>query len=166
MELQKSKEKFYQTWGSIGTNWGINRTMAQIHALLLVTETPVSTDDIMAELKISRGNANMNLRALMDWGLVQKEIVPGERMEYYVAEKDIWKVSKLIARERRKRELEPALKVLSELKADKEPDAASKQFRARIDEIHKFTSMTDSILERYTQSNDTWFFKLFRYIIK
>ena len=116
MDLNQQKEKFYQAWGSLGSNWGINKTMAQIHALLLATEKALSTEDIMQQLKISRGNTNMNLRALMDWGLVHKELVSGERREYFVAEKDIWKVSRLIARERRKRELEPVLKILDELR--------------------------------------------------
>ena len=90
MDLQEGKEKFIQSWGALGSNWGINRTMAQIHALLLISPEALSADEIMKELQISRGNANMNIRALIDWGLVYKELKTGERKEYFVAEKDIW----------------------------------------------------------------------------
>ncbi len=91
MQLAEAKAKFIADWGRLGTNWGINRTMAQIHALLLVSPDHLSAEEVMEQLAISRGNANMNLRELIDWGLVQKVIVPGERKEFFTAEKDIWK---------------------------------------------------------------------------
>lgn len=72
MEFKEAKNKFVQTWGALGSQWGINKTMAQIHALLMVSNEAVSMEDIMDELQISRGNASMNLRALMDWGIVYK----------------------------------------------------------------------------------------------
>ncbi len=68
MEFKEAKNKFVQTWGALGSQWGINKTMAQIHALLMISHEAVSMEDIMEELQISRGNASMNLRALMDWG--------------------------------------------------------------------------------------------------
>ena len=86
MQLDEAKEKFTQSWGTLGSSWGINRTMAQIHALLLVTNKPLCAEDIMASLQISRGNANMNLRALMDWGLVHKEFKTGERREFFTGD--------------------------------------------------------------------------------
>ena len=70
MELPEAKERFIQAWGGFGSQWGINRSMAQVHALLLVSPDPLSTEDVMEQLNISRGNANMNLRALIDWNLV------------------------------------------------------------------------------------------------
>ena len=85
MELNEAKDKFIQSWGSLGSQWGINRTMAQIHALLLIAPEPMSTDEVMEQLKISRGNANINLRELMNWQLVRKEVKTGERMEFFVA---------------------------------------------------------------------------------
>src|SRR6188474_963118 len=112
MKLNEAQDKFIQAWGTLGSSWGINRTMAQIHALLLVSPDALSTEEIMEDLNISRGNANMNIRALLDWNLVYKELKPGERREYFSAEKDIWKVATQVIRERRKRELEPVLKVL------------------------------------------------------
>src|SRR5260221_11188689 len=117
MQLAEAKAQFIANWGRFGTNWGINRTMAQIHALLLVSPDHLSADEVMEQLSISRGNANMNLRELMDWGLVEKVIVPGERKEFFTAEKDIWKVAQQIVKERKKRELDlmiPWLKALGE----------------------------------------------------
>ena len=102
MKLIESKEKFINAWGTLATSWGINRTMAQVHALLLVSPDALSAEEVMEELTISRGNANMNIRTLIDWGLVFKETRSGQRREYFVAEEDIWKVFKQIAKERRK----------------------------------------------------------------
>ena len=102
MQLDEAKDKFIQAWGSLGSNWGINRTMAQVHALLLITPESLSADEIMGALNISRGNANMNIRALIDWGLVQKELKSGERKEFFVAEKDIWEVARRVMLERKK----------------------------------------------------------------
>ena len=82
MDWREGKERFLQAWGALGSEWGINRTMAQIHALLMIAPQALSADSVMEELTISRGNANMNLRALMDWGLVYKELRAGDRKEY------------------------------------------------------------------------------------
>ncbi len=92
MKLAEAKQQFISSWGAFGTHWGINRTMASIHALLLVSPDPLSQDDIMEQLNISRGNVNMNIRDLIDWGLVERILLQGERREYFSAEKDIWKV--------------------------------------------------------------------------
>lgn len=102
MKYSEAKEKYIQAWGTLGSSWGVNRTMAQIHALLMVATAPLSAEEIMEELKISRGNANMNLRALMDWGLAEKVLISGERKEYFKADKDIMKISVQVAKERRK----------------------------------------------------------------
>ena len=104
MKLTDAKLQFIASWGAFGTHWGINRTMAQIHALLLVSADPLTQDELMEQLNISRGNVNMNIRELIDWALVDRVIVPGERKEYFSAEKDIWKVARLIIKERKKRE--------------------------------------------------------------
>ena len=103
MKLTEAKQQFISSWGAFGTHWGINRTMAQIHALLLVTPDPLTQDDIMDQLNISRGNTNMNIRELINWGLVDRVLVAGERKESFSAEKDIWKVVKQIVKERKKR---------------------------------------------------------------
>ena len=87
MDYQEAKNKFINTWGSLGTLWGINKAMAQIHALLYVSPKPLSMEEIMADLHISRGNTSMNLRQLIDWGIVFKTSVAGERKEFFKSEK-------------------------------------------------------------------------------
>ncbi len=115
MNYKEAKEKYIQTWGALGSQWGINKTMAQINALLMVSTMPLSIEEIMSELQISRGNASMNIRALIDWGIVFKESKAGERKEYFTAEKDLDKLAVTIAKERSKREIKPALRVLKEV---------------------------------------------------
>src|ERR1700755_3046513 len=110
--LSEARDQFVSQWGVIGSAWGINRTMAQIHALLITAPSALSTDDIMQELKISRGNAHSNLRDLVSWGLVRSVVRKGERKEYFEAEKDVWKMFCIIVRERKRREIEPAINVL------------------------------------------------------
>lgn len=106
--LKEARNRFIHSWGEMGPQWGINRTMAQLHALLMISEKPLSTDDVMEELGISRGNANMNLRSLVDWGVARRAFVKGDRKEYFQSEKDVWNMFCRIARERKKREIEPS----------------------------------------------------------
>jgi DNA-binding transcriptional regulator GbsR (MarR family) len=161
MDSKELSSRFLNAWGTLGGNWGINRTMAQIHAFLLLSEKALSTEEIMDELNISRGNANMNIRSLTEWGLLNKVHKAGDRKEYFEAEKDIWKVSRLIARERRKRELEPALKIMEELKSAQADDAETRKMQEQIATIYDFTKMADATLDKFIQSNNTWFLKLF-----
>lgn len=159
MKLEEAKHEFIQSWGVLGSQWGINRTMAQIHALLLVSMEPLSADEIMEALQISRGNANMNLRDLMNWDLVQKVLKAGERKEFFSAEKDIWKVSMRILRERRRRELDPILQVLDKLQ-DIEGDRKSKEVKAfteTIGQIKKFAGQADSALDGLIKADENWF---------
>ena len=84
--LREARDEFVSQWGVIGSAWGINRTMAQIHALLLISPDPLTQDDIMEGLNISRGNTNMNIRELINWGLVDRVILSGERKEFFTAD--------------------------------------------------------------------------------
>ena len=157
MQLSDAKEKYIQTWGTFATSWGINRTMAQVHALLLANGKPLSTDEVMELLEISRGNANMNLRALMDWGIVKKEFIKGDRKEYFVAEKDVWFLFKQITKERRKREIEPVVSFLEELKNidDNDSDEA-KEFIKLMDDFSNVTSKINNIMDLAIKSDDHW----------
>jgi DNA-binding transcriptional regulator GbsR (MarR family) len=112
LALKQAREEFVSQWGALGSQWGINRTMAQIHALLMIAHEPLSTDDIMAELEISRGNAHSNIKELVSWGLIRNVVKRGERKDYFEAEKDVWEIARTVARERKRREIEPALQVL------------------------------------------------------
>jgi DNA-binding transcriptional regulator GbsR (MarR family) len=159
MKLAEAKLQFIASWGAFGTYWGINRTMAQIHALLLVSPDPLSQDDLMEQLNVSRGNANMNIRELIDWGLVDRIIIPGERKEYFTAEKDIWKVATQIIKERKKRELDPMLKLLSQLEdveGDKK-DKDIKQFVETVNGIKRFGTQADKMLDVLVKADENWF---------
>lgn len=148
MQLSEAKEKYIQTWGTFATNWGINRTMAQVHALLLASGKPLSTDEVMEELEISRGNANMNLRALIDWGIVRKEFIKGDRKEYFVAEKDVWYLFKQITKERRKREIEPVISFLEELKnIDDQDSEEAKEFIKLMNDFSSVTGKINNIMD-------------------
>jgi len=166
MNLQEAKNKYIQTWGSLATSWGISKTMSQVHALLLVSTKPLSTEDIMEELMISRGNVNMNVRALIDWGIVQKEYVPGERKEFFSAEKDIWELFKQITRERKKREIEPVVKILNELKDIEEDSDESKAFKTVMKDLLKVTNKVDGILETAIKADEHWLLSNFTKMVK
>ncbi|HMO37763.1 MAG TPA: ArsR family transcriptional regulator [Saprospiraceae bacterium] len=166
MNFHEGKERFIQAWGALGSNWGVNRTMAQIHALLLIAPESLCAEDIMEELKISRGNANMNLRALMDWNLVYKELKPGERREFFVAEKDMWEVVKNIIIQRKKKELEPMLRVLDELSDVETGEPGAEEFIRLIKDVKLFASKADSTLDSLTKSDSNWFVGTFMKMIK
>lgn len=157
MQLSEAKEKYIQTWGTFATNWGINRTMAQVHALLLASGKPLSTDEVMEQLEISRGNANMNLRALIDWGIVRKEFIKGDRKEYFVAEKDVWYLFKQITKERRKREIEPVISFLEELRNIEDHDSEeAKEFIKLMDDFSSVTGKINNIMDLAIKSDDHW----------
>ncbi len=168
MKYNLAKDKFIQTWGTLGSSWGISRTMAQVHALLLISPEALSAEEIMADLKISRGNANMTIRDLMGWGLVFKELRAGDRKEYFIAEKDIWKVAKKIIKERRKREIEPVLAVLEELKKIEgaKDDKKNKAFVEAVTNIESVVEKADFALDRAIKLDENALvnalFKLFK----
>lgn len=167
MEFKEAKNKFVQTWGALGSQWGINKTMAQIHALLMVSHEPVSMEDIMEELQISRGNASMNLRALMDWGIAYKEYKAGERREFFTAEKDLDELAVKISRERSKREIKPALKVLKEVSSIKSDNTeAEKHFVDQTTKLYDFVLKADNVLDKITEYKDNWLAKLVIKIMK
>jgi DNA-binding transcriptional regulator GbsR (MarR family) len=166
MDWKEGKDKFIQAWGALGTEWGINRTMAQIHALLMVSPYSLSAEDITKELKISVGNANMNIRSLMDWGLVYKELKAGERKEFFIAEKDMWKVVRQIIINRKKRELEPMLKILEEISDIRDDGEEAKALIKTVQDIKMFSSKADSTLDMLIKADSNWFVGTFMKMIK
>ncbi len=154
MKYKEAKQKFIESWGVLGTQWGISKTLAQIHALLLISPDQISTDDVMEELTISRGNANMSLRTLLDWQLIYKKSIAGDRKEYFVAEKDIWKWSHRIARVRKQKEISPMLDLLNDLSAVKKGTSAEeKEFVKQVKELKDFTTMIDTLGDKLINSN-------------
>lgn len=159
MNLTEARQQFIQSWGVFGSSWGINRTMAQIHALLLVAPEPMNADEVMEALQVSRGNANMNIRELINWGIVEKVLKPGDRKEYFVAEKDIWKVAMRIMRERKKRELDPVLQTLEQIREveGNKKDADMKAFIDTVSQIQKFARQADNALGGFIKADESWF---------
>jgi DNA-binding transcriptional regulator GbsR (MarR family) len=156
---QEALDQFLLLWGEMGPAWGINKTMAQIHALLYAVDSPMDTDSIMMELDVSRGNANMNLRKLTKWGLVIKTQLEGSRKEYFTAEKDVWVIASIIIQERQYRELIPVKQNLKEClellpKTGKNADDAQ-IFRERIEDFIKVLDLFEEFsaaLLPYVQS--------------
>ncbi len=165
MNLEEGKMKFIHSWGKLGTHWGISRTMAQVHALLLISKEPLTTEEVMEDLKISRGNANMNLRALMDWNLVHKQLIPGERKEFFIAEKDMWEVARNVIIQRKKKELEPMLKVLDEISEVEGLCCESEEFCKIIKDVKLFSTKADSTLSKLSRADAQWFVGTFMKII-
>jgi DNA-binding transcriptional regulator GbsR (MarR family) len=136
MEYAEAREQLIRTWGQLSSEWGINRTMGQIHALLMMSPDPLTADQIIQELSISRGNVSMNLRSLVEWGLVHKVYIPGDRKEYFASEKDIWKMALRIARERKQRELDPVIQSLQTMQNVQ----ANGENKREVEELNKVSS--------------------------
>lgn len=159
MQLIEAKKQFVQAWGALGSQWGINKTMAQIHALMMLSNEPLSTEDIMEQLSISRGNANMNIRELTDWGLVSKVFKAGERRDYFVGEKDVWKIAKQVAKIRKARELDPILNLLHSIKNldDSVKSEEVKHFQKMVDDVYKLATNVDRLIEGIFKAEQNWF---------
>ena len=114
--LIEAQDRFIAVWGQMAGAWGISRTMAEVHALLYISGQALCTDDIMERLQISRGNASMSLRSLLDWGIVERAHKRGDRKEYFTAEQDVWALFRAIVRERIAREVDPLLASMHEIR--------------------------------------------------
>ena len=167
MNYTEAKDKFISTWGSLGTLWGINKAMAQIHALLWISPDPLSMEDIMEELHISRGNTSMNLRQLMDWGIVFKESKPGERKEYFASEKDVQELARQVAKERSRREIKPVIKVLKEV-SNIEDDGTKKteELIKRTKELYELANNADTMMNKIVNQESNWITKTLMKLIK
>jgi len=161
MQLEEAKLEFVQTWGVLGSSWGIPKSMAQIHALLLSTNEGLSAEDIMSTIHLSRGNVNINLRELITWGLVSKKSKLGERKEFFEAQHDIWTMAKNIMEERKKREFGPVQEILSKLQqaeiSGNEKDV--EHFKMIINELHDFVNQMDQLSSLMVKMNNNLFFK-------
>lgn len=168
--LEEAKNLLVRRWGEMGGYWGINRTMAEIHALLFVTREPLCTDDIMDQLKISRGNASMNIRGLVDWGLIERVHKLGDRKEYFVADTDVWSMFETIMRERRRREVEPIVQTLKRCREMVAPggealaDVAAEdieEFRRRVKDLNTFLTVMSLLFESVLEHGEAGIEELF-----
>jgi len=135
-QLLTAQDQFVASWGRMGSVWGISRTMAEVHALLYITGEPMCTDQIMERLGVSRGNVSMSVRALLDWRVIDKVRVQGDRKEYYQAELDVWSMLRAIAHQRIKREVTPMIESLDEI-AELAPRSAPEPSPAQMRELHE-----------------------------
>lgn len=166
----KALDQFVLLWGEMASAWGINKTMAQLHALLYAEEDPLNTDSIMEQLDVSRGNANMNLRNLLQWQLIHKVHFKGERKDYYTADKDVWSIVSTIARERQQREIAPIRENLEEtlhnFEANEQLTEKEAGFKERIENFVRFVEMferfTDAMLPYINKKN----LKFLKHLVK
>ncbi len=167
MNYDEAKNKFISTWGSLGTLWGINKAMAQIHALLLISPEPLTMEDIMEQLQISRGNTSTNLRQLMDWGIVFKENKMGERKEYFTSEKDVQELARQIAKERSRRELKPTIKILKDV-SNIEQDGTQKteELIKQTKSLHEMAETLDIMMNKVIGQDHNWITKALVKLIK
>ncbi len=157
-QLLKAQDRFIDAWGRMGSVWGISRTMAEVHALLFVTGEAMCMDELMDRLRISRGNASMSLRALLEWGVVSKTHKDGERRDFYTAEQDVWAMFRAILRERVKREVEPLLESLGEVRelnpsGGKNAPESARELDQRLEEVQEVFGLVASLGERFTGAN-------------
>ncbi|MGE3181834.1 MAG: GbsR/MarR family transcriptional regulator [Phycisphaerae bacterium] len=152
--LQESKNQLVRRWGELGGYWGINRTMAEIYALMFVSTEPLCTDDVMEQLHISRGNASMNLRALVDWGLIRRKHKFGQRREFFDADTDVWHMFETIMQERRRREVEPILEtidhcqaLIAPLKEGADEHTDLDEFRKRLKDLRNFLDTMNAVFD-------------------
>lgn len=143
----KEFDHFIESWGSMGVLWGINRSMARIHALMIISEEPVDLDFVAKRLNISRGNASMSLKELRNWGVIQRVYVSGDRRDFYVVEPDPWKMFFRIAVERKKREFDPALHSLRHLLSESQMDAEGK-VSERLTQMEEVLSLFNKFMNK------------------
>src|SRR5687767_11712003 len=143
--LPPVEQKFVLHWGEMGTRWGINRTVAQIHALLYISPKPLHAEDIADTLGVARSNVSTSLRELQGWGIVKLVHVLGDKRDHFESMKDVWEMFRAVLDERKKREIDPTMKILreciTEAEKDKDPDKFTQQ---RLLELAEFFEMTSA----------------------
>jgi DNA-binding transcriptional regulator GbsR (MarR family) len=153
-ELQHYKDEFIAEWGALGPAWGMTRTVARTHALLMISDDPLTTDEIMEALSISRGGAHGALKELAAMGITQRGIRKGERKETFVGEKDPWKVFCAIMRERKRREVEPVLAILDRCldPSNKLKGPEARSFNDQLKRLREFVGAGDRLMEKIGNS--------------
>jgi DNA-binding transcriptional regulator GbsR (MarR family) len=144
--LDPVTEKFILHWGEMGTRWGVNRTVAQIHALLYLSPEPLNAEEIASTLSIARSNVSTSLRELESWGIVKAAHLLGDRREHYQAGKDVWEMARVIMDERKRREIDPTVSLLRECVRDLEGKGPSEaEMRDRLKAMLEFVEMLTSL---------------------
>jgi DNA-binding transcriptional regulator GbsR (MarR family) len=137
-------QKFVLHWGEMGTRWGINRTVAQVHALLFLSQKPLPADEISTTLAVARSNVSTSLRELQGWRIVRVVHVLGDRRDHFESTKDVWEIFRIVSEERKRREIDPTLRVLAECVQELKANGAAEAYtRERLTDMLEFlTAMT------------------------
>lgn len=150
MALSDTEQKFILHWGEMGTRWGVNRTVAQIHALLFLAERPLTAEDIAESLGVARSNVSNSLKELQSWKLIRSTHLLGDRRDHFVALQDVWEIFRVIVEERKRREIDPTLTVLRECVIEGEGDAAlAAATLARMETVLGFLDMLGASYDDY-----------------
>jgi DNA-binding transcriptional regulator GbsR (MarR family) len=174
-QLRVAQDLFIRRWGEMGQTWGINRTMAEIHALLYITAQPLCTDDVMERLHISRGNASMSLRALCDWGIIRRLHKRGERREYFESLSDVWEMFSIIAAERKRREMDPVLETIKQCQRMLDESSVGKTAarqeevlltRQRLAGMEEFMEVTNKIFQQFVGNARSGLTKVAKVLLK
>jgi len=159
--LAEVEQQFVELWGDMSSWWGVSRTMAEIHGLLFISGEALSAEDIQARLGISRGNVSMNIRTLVEWGLVRRVRKRGDRRDYYESLADVWEMFTLLAAQRKRREIDPVLRTLHHCRDSLTPaalgphsaDPRARQHFQRVEDMLSFLTLMERLAERFFTSH-------------
>jgi DNA-binding transcriptional regulator GbsR (MarR family) len=143
--LTPVQQKFILHWGEMGTRWGINRTVAQIHALLFISPQPLNADDIVETLGVARSNVSTSLKELQSWGIVKMVHILGDKRDHFESMKDVWEMFRVVLNERKRREIDPTMQMLDECIADAEKNKATDAYtEQRLRDLREFFGTTSA----------------------
>jgi DNA-binding transcriptional regulator GbsR (MarR family) len=174
-QLRNAQDTFIRRWGEMGATWGINRTMAEIHALLFIVGHPLCTDDVMERLHISRGNASMSLRSLCDWGVIRRLHKRGERREYFESLSDVWEMFSIIAAERKRREMDPVLETIKQCRKMLDESTLGKRAageeavqvtRQRLADMEQFMELTNKVFTQFVTNAKSGLTRVVKVLLK
>jgi DNA-binding transcriptional regulator GbsR (MarR family) len=144
--LSAVQRKFILHWGEMGTRWGVNRTVAQVHALLYISPQPLNADDLVEALEVARSNVSTSLKELQGWGIVRLVHVQGDKRDHFESLKDVWEMFRIVMDERKKREFDPTMHMLRECIAEAEKDKATDTYtEERLKELYGFFETTTTL---------------------
>ncbi len=156
MELSPTLSRFVLHWGEMGTRWGVNRTVAQIHALLFITGRPMHAEEITETLSVARSNVSNSIRELQGWNLVKLVHLAGDRRDHFETSTQVWELFRTVIRERQRREIAPTIEVLNELLNDpaisREPAEAKLRMRQTAELLETLTAWSDEMLRLDTET--------------
>src|SRR5229473_2445647 len=145
-KLNPVQQQFVLHWGEMGTRWGINRTVAQIHALLFLSPAPLHAEDIAETLSVARSNVSNSLRELQGWGIVKLVHVLGDKRDHFESMKDVWEMFRIVMDERKKREFDPTMRMLHDCITEAAKDKATDEYtEERLRELYKFFETTSAL---------------------